>query len=116
MIRVFIYYILRSLICTILIESIVAYFIGIRKKDLLIVFIVNLITNPIVNIVSFLINLYYGLFYRNIVLFILEILAFLFEGIVYKKKLFYKKLNSFIISLILNMSWYGIGLIINYLF
>lgn len=107
------YYIARSLILTIIIEIAVGIIIGIRdKKDILNVALVNMITNPIVNIVPILLNIYVSLKARNISLYTLEILTFFTEGLIYMKVLRYKKLNYFLISFILNVSSYGIGLLI----
>ena len=109
------YYMARALICTILIETIVAFIIGYRKKDLINVILVNIMTNPIVFIVPVYFNVKYGIIERNVVLLILEILALLSEGFVYKKYLSNKKINPYVLSLILNLSSYLIGEIINHL-
>lgn len=108
------YFIVRSLVLTIIIEVIVGIIIGIRtKKDILNVVLVNMITNPIVNIVPITLNVYVSLKARNISIYILEILVLFTEGLIYKKVLDYKKLNYLLISFILNLSSYGIGLILN---
>lgn len=108
------YFVLRSLILTIIIEVIVGIIIGIReKKDILNVVLVNMITNPIVNIVPITLNIYVSLKARNISIYILEILVFFTEGLIYKKVLRYKRLNYFLISLILNIASYGTGIILN---
>ena len=109
------YYIVRSLILTVIIEVLVALIIGIRgKKDILNVILVNLITNPIVNVTIITINIYVGLLARNITLYILEILVLLIEALIYRKVLNYKKINWFLVSLILNLSSFGIGELINH--
>ena len=109
------YYILRSLLFTIIIELIMALILGIRyKKDLLNVILVNLITNPIVNITVITLNIYVGLTARNYSLYILEVLVLLTEGLIYRKVLSYKKINWFLVSLILNISSFGIGEVINH--
>lgn len=109
------YYIARSLILTVLIEVALALIIGIRKrKDILNVILVNTITNPIVNIVPITLNVYVSLFARNVSLIVLEVLALFVEAIIYKFTLKYKKINWFLISLILNASSFGIGEILNY--
>ena len=107
------FYMARALILTILIETIVAFIIGLRKKDLINVILVNIMTNPLVFIVPLYINIRYGLFERNIALFIFEMFALFSEGFVYSKYLKYKKINPYVISLILNLSSYLIGVIIN---
>lgn len=105
---------LRSLICTIIIELVVSIILGIRnKKDILNVVLVNIITNPLVAVIPVYFNFFYSLKIRDTVLIILEILTLIFEGYIYKKYLNYKKLNPFILSLILNCSSYFIGEVIN---
>ena len=105
---------LKCLVCTILIEVVVGLIIGVRnKKDILNVILVNVLTNPLVTSIPVLIyiNLRYTPYIISII--ILEIFAFVSEGFIYKKTLTYKKINPFIISLILNLSSYLIGLLIN---
>ncbi len=104
---------LICLLCTIVIECLIALILGYRKKDLLNVLLVNLLTNPIVSSVPVYFNYYYGLRSRNIILLILEILTFIVEGFIYVKVLQRRKINGFILSLILNLSSYLIGLLIS---
>lgn len=107
---------LRCLILTIIIEVIIGLILKIKnKKDLLNIILANIITNPIVVSIPVYINIKFGLLERNICLIILEILTLFVEGFIYKKVLNYKKINPYLISLILNMSSYLIGEIINYL-
>ena len=106
---------LRALLFTIIIEVTIAFFLGYRKKDLLNVMLVNIMTNPIVTSIPVYFNIRFGLLERNISLFILEILAFLSEGYVYSKYLDNKKMNFYKLSAILNMSSYLIGILINYI-
>lgn len=109
------YIMLKCLVLTCIIELVAGLIIGIKdKKDLLNIFLVNVMTNPIVVSVPVYINIRYGLFQRNIILYTLEILTVIVEGLVYKKFLKYNKINSFVISLILNIASYGIGEFINY--
>lgn len=102
-----------SLTCTIIIEVSVAFILKYRGKDLLNVLLVNILTNPLLNSVIVAINVYYGLKARNICLYILEILVVLVEGFIYQKYLNRKKINGYILSLILNIASYGLGLLIN---
>ena len=99
--------------CTVIIECGVALILGYRKKDLLNVLLVNMLTNPIVSSVPVFFNYHYGLRARNIVLTILEILTLFVEGFIYVKVLKRRKINGFILSLILNLSSYLLGLVIN---
>ena len=107
------YYMAKCLILTILIETLFAFILGYRKKDFLNVILVNIVTNPIVSTVPVYFNVKYGLFERNISLYTLEILTLLIEGFVYKKYMTNKKINPFILSLLLNFSSYFIGILIH---
>ena len=105
---------LRSLLFTIIIEILVALIIGIKnKKDIINILLVNLLTNPIVTSIPIVFNVYFGILSRNIVLYTLEILTFLIEGIIYFKTIKYRKINPFLISLILNLSSFFIGELLN---
>ncbi len=104
---------LKCLVLTILIESLIALLIGYRKKDIINVILVNAITNPLVTSIPIFFNVFYSVKARNISLLILEIITLLFEGFIYSKVLKKKTINPFALSLILNASSYGLGLIIN---
>ena len=108
------YIMIRCLFLTIVIELTMAILLKVKdKKDLINIVLVNVITNPIVVTIPVYFNLKYGVLERNIVLYLLEILTVITEGAIYKKVLNYKKINPFILSLILNFSSYAIGEIIN---
>lgn len=107
---------LIMLIClssTIMIELITSLLLGIRnKKDILNVILVNIMTNPLV--VSILMYITYNrLFNTTISIIILEILVILTEGFTYKKVLTFDKINPYVLSLILNISSYFIGGLLN---
>lgn len=107
---------LIMLIClssTIVIELIMSLLLGIRnKKDILNVILVNIMTNPLV--VSILMYITYNrLFNTTISIIILEILVILTEEFVYKKVLTFDKINPYVLSLILNISSYFIGGLLN---
>lgn len=107
---------LIMLIClssTIVIELIMSLLLGIRnKKDILNVILVNIMTNPL--IVSILMYITYNrLFNITISIIILEILVILTEGFTYKKVLTFDKINPYVLSLILNISSYFIGGLLN---
>lgn len=107
---------LIMLIClssTIVIELIMSLLLGIRnKKDILNVILVNIMTNPL--IVSILMYITYNrLFNTTISIIILEILVILTEGFTYKKVLTFDKINPYVLSLILNISSYFIGGLLN---
>lgn len=108
------YIMIKCLICTIIIEVLVAYILKIRdKKDILNIILVNILTNPLVVSIPIFMLVKYNYKMRIISLIILEILTVIVEGLIYLKVLKYKKVNPFIISLILNLSSYLIGEIIN---
>lgn len=105
--------ILICLSSTIVIELIMSLLLGIRnKKDILNVILVNTMTNPLV--VSILMYITYNrLFNITISIIILEILVVLTEGFAYKKVLTFDKINPYVLSLILNISSYFIGGLLN---
>ena len=104
----------KCLLLTILIEVIIGVIIGIRnKKDIVNVILVNIMTNPLVVSIPIFIMMKYGMRYRFYALAILEIMAFASEGFVYSKVLDYKKINPYVVSLILNLGSYLIGEVIN---
>ena len=107
---------LIMLIClssTIVIELIMSLLLGIRnKKDILNVILVNIMTNPLV--VSILMYITYNRLYNTTIsIIILEILVILTEGFTYKKVLTFDKINPYVLSLILNISSYFIGELLN---
>lgn len=107
------YIMLICLTFTIIIELIVALIIGIKDKhDILIIILVNIMTNPLVTSIPTYFYIEYNSNYRIISLIILEIFAFVSEGFIYNKLLNYNKKNPYIISLILNICSYTLGLII----
>ena len=104
---------IKCLVLTILIECLVAYFLKYRKKDLLNILLVNILTNPIVSSVPVYFNVKYGVSGRNISLLVLELLVLVVEGFIYHKYLNNKKINPYLLSLILNGSSYLLGVLIN---
>lgn len=72
-------------------------------------FLVNVLTNPLLVSTSYLVFIKYGAMPKKIYEIIMEILIFLVEGIIYKKYLKYNKINGFWVSLILNLSSYFFG-------
>lgn len=105
---------LKCLVFTILIEVVVGLIIGVRnKRDILNITLVNVFTNPLVTSIPVLVYINFSYTPYIISLIILEIFALVSEGFIYSKVLKYKKINPFIISLILNLSSYLIGLLIN---
>lgn len=104
------------LFCTIIIECTIAFFLKVRrKKDFINIILVNILTNPLV--VSITLTTRYLISFKaeRIATIILEITAFLVEGLIYKNVLEYKKIKGITLSLILNISSYTLGILINYL-
>ena len=108
--------IIRCLLTTIIVELLLALLLGIKHKvDLINIILVNILTNPVVVVLPMYFNLRYGLTGRNIALYILEILTVIVEGSIYFNYFHYKKLNPFLISFILNICSYLVGVASNYL-
>lgn len=103
-----------SLLLTIFLEILFSLIFGLRKKDLINVLLVNVLTNPLINCIHPLFLLEYGKKAQIISLFILEILVVIVEGSIYRKTLVYKKINPYILSLILNLLSFAISAIFNY--
>ena len=107
---------IRCLLLTIIIELIVALILGVRdKKDILNVILVNIITNPVVVVSQTILYIKFGYNVEMIGIAILEVLVVIVEGLIYKKVLDYKKINPFLLSLLLNAASFFIGELINML-
>lgn len=105
---------IRCLVLTILVELILGLILRIRdKKDIINLILVNIVTNPIVVMAQVILYKYFGHNAEIIGIIIMEILAVLIEGLIYKKVLKYKKINPIILSLILNTTSFFIGELIN---
>lgn len=108
------YIMIKCLLCTIIIEVFMAFILKVRdKKDFLNIILVNIITNPIVVTVPVLMAIKYSYRTSIISLIVLEILTVFIEGLIYLKVLKYRNINPFLLSLILNVSSYFIGEVIN---
>lgn len=101
---------LKCLMYTIIIECVVSIIIGVRnRKDYINIILVNIMTNPLVTSIPVFMNVQFGILERNISLLILELFAILSEGFVYSKYLKFRKINPYILSVILNGASYLIG-------
>lgn len=107
---------IRCLLLTILIELAIALILGVRdKKDVINVILVNVITNPVVVMSQILLYLKFGYKIEMIGIIVLEILVVPIEGLIYNKVLTYRKINPFLLSLVLNGASFLIGELINLL-
>ena len=105
---------LISLGITLIVEIVFAFLLKVRSlKDLINIFLANIVTNPLVVSISMYVNMEIGLTEKYFSLIFLEIFAVVVEGIIYKKYLKYKTLNPFIFSLTLNALSFFIGAYIN---
>ena len=104
----------KCLILTIVIELVFAILLGVRnKKDFFTVILVQIVTNPIVVTVPYLIYLNYGYVPYIVSIYVLEIITILVEGLIYFKVLKFRKIDPFVFAFILNGLSYAIGEIIN---
>lgn len=104
---------LRALVITMVIEATIAWLIGIREKNnLLVVVCVNLITNPLVVSLSAAIRFFVDISLFYPLTLCLEIAAVYIEGVLYRRYL-KTNFNPFWISVILNVASYLLGEIIN---
>lgn len=110
----YVYMLLYCLIITILIEVGFALILGLRKKDLVNVILVNVLTNPLFNSIHPLIMFKWGDDAQIYSILILEVLIVIGEGAIYSKVLKNNKINAYAISLILNVLSFVLGTFINY--
>lgn len=110
------YYMVRNLLLTVAVETGLAALLGLRRRDLLLVVLVNVMTNPLVNVSTFLTGFFFGEKARLWVLIATELAAFGSEGLVYLKLLEKRRPQPFLLSLLCNAASYGAGLAINLIF
>lgn len=100
---------------TIVIEGALAFLWGVRKAaDQLIVLLVNVLTNPLLVSIGYLILFRFGMTGYNIATAVMEVLVVFVEGWIYKKILTRQK-RPFLLSLFLNAGSFLIGLGLNYI-
>ena len=105
---------LISLVLTIVIEVIAGLLLRVRGwKNITHIILVNIITNPILVSVTHYTGLMFEDYIKYIALAVLELLAIISEGIIYKKYLQYDKLNPFVLSFFLNFSSFAIVNMLN---
>jgi hypothetical protein len=104
---------LKYLSLTLLIELIIALLIKINdKRDLLRIVLINCITNPIVNILDIVIIYYFypSFTFHTIYVIVLELIVCLVEFLYYDKHLKYRKIHPLMVSIILNVASFVVGL------
>ena len=108
------FYMARALLLTIVFETGLALILGVRKKrDIAVVVLAQAVTNPVLVITAVLINFRFDITVYYIALAALEISAVAAEGFIYKSVLDYKKINPFLLSLVLNAFSFTAGQILN---
>lgn len=104
----------RCLLLTVMAEVALGFVLGVRKKrDIVNVVLVNVLTNPFASSVPFVINFFRGLRARNIAVACLEVFALVTEALIYKKVLDFKRIQPFLLSLLLNAFSFLLGEVIN---
>ena len=106
-----------TLALTLVIEITLAVLLKVRSTfDIIFLILINCITNPTVNVIYGLIIWYTDIeawsFAGWVVVLILEFLVWISEALMIKKLLEYKKIKPMLLSLILNVSSFLIGLVI----
>ncbi|MBQ7540908.1 MAG: hypothetical protein IJT44_01280 [Clostridia bacterium] len=100
---------------TIVIEGLLALLWGVRRMaDQLIVLLVNVLTNPLLVSIGYLILFRFGTTGFNVATAVMEVAVVLVEGWIYKKFLTAEK-RPFLLSLFLNAGSFLIGLALNQL-
>ena len=103
-----------SLGLTLVIEVVMGLLMGVRKfKNILNIILANLITNPLLVSVTYYVGIMYSDITNYITLGVLEVLAVITEGLLYKKYLKYDKIKPLALSLILNITSFAIVSIVN---
>lgn len=101
---------------TIVIEGILAFAVGVRKRsDQLIVLLVNVLTNPLLVSTGYLILFRFGKTGYDIATAVMEIAVVFVEGLIYRKMLTERK-HPILLSLFLNAGSLFIGMGLNHLF
>lgn len=97
------------LILTLVFEETAALISGIRKGfDLAVIFFTNTLTNPVVVFADMLLYTYTSV-PRPVYVIILESAVFITEALIFRKLLFARKPNAFLLSLILNGASFVLG-------
>lgn len=104
---------IKSLVWTLGVELSAGALLGYyRWKDLLLIFLVNVLTNPVLGLILDGIYLGLGIFPGWEILLPLETLVVLTEGWLYRGRLSRERVNPFLLSLILNAASYFGGMLL----
>jgi hypothetical protein len=105
-------YFLTLLFLTIVIELVVAYLFGLRKKiEIITIIFINCITNPILNYLL-LVNNYFFLFKTSLfIILFLEFIVILVEWKLLVFSLQEKSMKLLMLSLVMNFCSYTIGIL-----
>ena len=96
---------------TLAVELVLARILGVRDRwDLLLVFGVNLLTNPPVNLLAELVRTAVPRFLVPAAA-VLELGAVLVEWVLYRRLLAFRRLHPLFLSLVLNAASFGAGLV-----
>ena len=99
---------------TLVTEMAVLVLLGVRdKKDWQVICYANIITNPIVVYVTELVGIFYPAYFWFSVA-VLEVLAVLTEGFIYKKCLHFDKVNPWSLAVVANVVSFELGFVISY--
>ena len=105
------YNIVMSLVFTIFMELTISILCGVNKKmDLVSIIWINIVTNPITELINLLIKDKYFHFF---LILLIEILITVIEWILFKKILKSKNINFLHLSIINNICSYTVGLLFN---
>ncbi|MBQ5756850.1 MAG: hypothetical protein IIV88_06290 [Erysipelotrichaceae bacterium] len=107
---------LKPLLLTLVFELLIAFLLGLRGKDLLLVFLANLITNPLLSLLVGGMNTFLSAGQIQLVVYLLlEPLIVLFEAFLFQHYL-NKKRNGLLLSFLLNCGSILGGILWNLLF
>lgn len=99
---------------TLIAEMAVLVLLGVRdRQDLQVIGCANMITNPIVVYVTELVGIFYPVYFWLSVA-VLEVLAVLTEGFIYKKYLRFDKVSPWALSIVANVVSFELGFVISY--
>ena len=105
-------YLIYPLMFTIVIEISIAFLCKIRSfRDLFVIFLTQVLTNPVVNLICFYIFSLENIYYYGLYLFVAETIVLFTETFIYKHCLAFSKINPFRLAYIGNLSSFGIGVL-----